>query len=165
LPDVRRADARSAEIDSPDGVARRFQVSVNKVEPTEAVLACNLLTKHDVRAALRDELEPRGPQVPLISKPSALACVAERLAGATARPNSAIVRPPSESEGIGPDADPGEEVTLREAGEVTGPHVEDGPFIDNSRGDQPRVDKLAQPGRGLGVVLVVVGRHARRPPG
>jgi len=35
---MRRAEARSAGIDRPDGVARSFQVSVYKVEPTEAVL-------------------------------------------------------------------------------------------------------------------------------
>ena len=56
LSDVRRTDARSAEIDSPDGVVRCFQVSVNKVEPTEAVLARNLFSKHRCRLALPDEL-------------------------------------------------------------------------------------------------------------
>jgi hypothetical protein len=38
LPDVRRPEARSAEIQTPDGVALSFQVSVNKVEPSKAVL-------------------------------------------------------------------------------------------------------------------------------
>jgi hypothetical protein len=47
LSDVRRADARSAQICRPEGVARCFHVSVYKVEPTEAVLACNLLAKDD----------------------------------------------------------------------------------------------------------------------
>jgi hypothetical protein len=45
LSDVRRADARSAQICRPDGVARRFKVSLYKVEPHEAVRACNLLAK------------------------------------------------------------------------------------------------------------------------
>ena len=66
---MRRADARSAEIDRPAGVARCFQVSVYKVEPTEAVFACNLLTKDDWRAALADEVVESWPQVPLIIKP------------------------------------------------------------------------------------------------
>jgi hypothetical protein len=47
LSDMRRADARSAQISSPEGVARCFHVSVYKVEPAEAVLACNLLAKDD----------------------------------------------------------------------------------------------------------------------
>jgi hypothetical protein len=47
LPDVRRADARRAQIRCPDGVARAFHVSANKVEPLEAIRACNLFAKHD----------------------------------------------------------------------------------------------------------------------
>jgi hypothetical protein len=39
LPDVRGTDARRAGIDRPDGVVLCFQVSVYKVEPSEAVLA------------------------------------------------------------------------------------------------------------------------------
>ena len=61
LPDVRCATARRAGINRPDGVARRFQVSLYKVEPTEAVRACNLLSKKDVRAALSEEMEDRRP--------------------------------------------------------------------------------------------------------
>jgi hypothetical protein len=37
LSDVRCADARSAQISSPCGVPRSFQVSLYKVEPAEAV--------------------------------------------------------------------------------------------------------------------------------
>jgi hypothetical protein len=61
LSDVRCADARSAQIGSPCGVARGFQVSAYKVEPREAVLAGNLLAKDDWRAALADEPVERGP--------------------------------------------------------------------------------------------------------
>ena len=87
LSDVRRADARSAEIDRPEGVSRCFHVSVNKVEPRKAVLARNLLPKHICRATLRDELEEVRPEMPLISNPIASACSAERLARARACPN------------------------------------------------------------------------------
>lgn len=58
---MRRADARSALIERPDGVSLAFQVSVYKVEPSEAVLARNLLAKDDARAALSDEMEPVRP--------------------------------------------------------------------------------------------------------
>jgi hypothetical protein len=61
LSDVRRTDARSAEIDCPAGVTRSFQVSLYKVEPTKAVLACNLFTKEVIRAALLDEVEEGRP--------------------------------------------------------------------------------------------------------
>ena len=61
LSDVRRADARSAEINRPDGVALVFQVSANKVEPSKAVFACNLLAKDALRSALADEPLPCRP--------------------------------------------------------------------------------------------------------
>jgi hypothetical protein len=53
---MRRTDARSAQIDRPAGVARTFQVSLYKVEPSEAVLTRNLLTKDMRRFALRNEV-------------------------------------------------------------------------------------------------------------
>jgi hypothetical protein len=47
VTNVRRADARRRESDSPDGVTQGFQVSVYKVDPSVCSLACNLLTKND----------------------------------------------------------------------------------------------------------------------
>jgi len=125
LPDVRRTDARSAQIDRPEGIARRFHVSLYKVEPSEAIFACNLLSKDWDRFRLcgGDEVEPHGPQMPLVSKPSSFACRAERLAWARSRPNWTIVRPPSSAQGVRPDADPGEEVTLCVPFEVGGSNI------------------------------------------
>jgi hypothetical protein len=40
----------------------------------------NLLAKYDCRLALRDEVVPMRPEVPLISSPCSSACRAERLA-------------------------------------------------------------------------------------
>jgi hypothetical protein len=100
LSDMGRADARSAEINRPAGVARSFQVSLYKVEPTEAVLARNLLAKDDWRAALADEMEPAGPYVPLVSKPCTFARRAERLAGEAGGPTWPGVGPPGSPEGV-----------------------------------------------------------------
>ena len=61
VSDMRRADARSRERDTPEGVTHAFHVSVYKVEPVVRSLACNLLSKDDWRAALRDEVLPGGP--------------------------------------------------------------------------------------------------------
>jgi hypothetical protein len=61
LSDMRRAEARSAEIGRPEGVSRAFQVSRYKVEPSEAVAARNLLAKDDSRAARVDQVEPCRP--------------------------------------------------------------------------------------------------------
>jgi hypothetical protein len=58
---VRRTEARSASINRPDGVTLSFQVKRYKVEPSEAVTACNLFTKDRERSALADEMEPRRP--------------------------------------------------------------------------------------------------------
>lgn len=65
------ADPRSAEINRREGVARTFHIVVYKIEPCEAVSARNLLTNDDVRAALRDEVVPEGPKVPLVVEPTA----------------------------------------------------------------------------------------------
>jgi hypothetical protein len=61
VSDVRRTDARSRERDRPDGVTQSFQVILNKVDPRVCVLARNLLSKYNCRAALLDEPEPRRP--------------------------------------------------------------------------------------------------------
>ena len=61
LSDVRRAEARRANIDTPNGVCRCFQVSRNSAEPSEAVFARNLLTKDYSRRTLPDEVIKRGP--------------------------------------------------------------------------------------------------------
>jgi len=123
LADMRGADARSAQISRPDGVARCFQVSVYSVEPSEPVLARNLLSKDDWRAALIDEHVEGGPEVPLVIKPALFSGGAEGLAGARACPDGPVVGPSGETEGVGPDADAGEEVALGVTLEVRSSHV------------------------------------------
>jgi hypothetical protein len=61
VADVRGADARSRERNTPEGVTHAFQVSVYKVDPSIDSLACNLLAKDDCRATLVDEMLPGGP--------------------------------------------------------------------------------------------------------
>ena len=159
LADVRGADARSAQICRPDGVARCFQVSVYSVEPAKAVLARNLLSKDDWRAALCDEAVELRPEVPVVVETFALSGGAEGLAGAGAGPDGPVVGPSGETEGVGPDADTGEEVALGVAVEVRSSHVPNGSFIDISVSDQFIGDQVAQPLRGVGVYLVIVRAH------
>jgi hypothetical protein len=123
LTDVRGADARSAHICRPNGVARCFHVRLYSVEPAEAVLARNLLSKDDWRAALIDEHVKRGPEVALVGKSGLFSGGAEGLAGAGAGPDGPVVGPSCETEGVGPDADTGEEVALRVTREVARSHV------------------------------------------
>jgi hypothetical protein len=120
---MRRTDARSAQIDRCCGVVRSFQVSLYKVEPSEAVLACNLLAKDNWRAALADEVVESGPEVPRVIEPAAFACRAERLARAASCPDGSAIRPFGKAQGTGPDADPREKVTLGVSSEVIGVHV------------------------------------------
>jgi hypothetical protein len=61
LPDVRRPDARSAQIGGPDGIAQSFQVSAYSGEPVSASRARNLLANDDWRPALGDEPMKSGP--------------------------------------------------------------------------------------------------------
>jgi hypothetical protein len=88
---MRRTDARRRKRDRPEGVTQVFQVIVYKVEPRACVAARNLLSKDDCRLALFDEVLPGRPEVPLVSKPSAFACRAERLARTGTGPNRSII--------------------------------------------------------------------------
>jgi hypothetical protein len=120
LPDVRRTDARSAQICSPNGVVRAFQVNVYRVEPHEASRARNLLSKDDCRLALADEVEEGRPQVPLVGKSCFLVLLrgAEGLARAAAGPHGPVTGPSSQLERIRPPSDACKEVTLIESCEI-----------------------------------------------
>jgi hypothetical protein len=82
VPDVRGADARSRQYRRPDGVAFSLQVSLNKIEPAVGNRRFNLLTKNNWRAALADEPEPDGPEVPGIVESCTVAGNGKGLAGA-----------------------------------------------------------------------------------
>ena len=82
VPDVRSADARSRERDSPKGVTHGFQVSLYKVDPRICVLACNLLAKNRCRSALADEVSEHRPEMALVVESRAFSCGAEWLAWA-----------------------------------------------------------------------------------
>jgi hypothetical protein len=97
---MRSADARSADIGCCAGVVRSFQVSLYSVEPSEPVLACNLLAKNDRRPLRGDEAVELWPEMALIIEPSALACCAEGLAGTGACPDRSIVWPSCEPQGV-----------------------------------------------------------------
>jgi hypothetical protein len=124
LPDVERADARSAQIRRPDGVVLAFQVSRNTVEPSKSIRARNLFAKDDCRAALANEPEPRRPKMARIGGAIAFPGGREWLTGATPAPDSAVVRPSGKSEGVTPAADAGEEMTLDESSEIVGPNID-----------------------------------------
>lgn len=82
LADVRRADARSAQIGGPDGISWCFQVSSYSGEPLTSKLARNLFSKDRWRAALADEPEELRPEVAVVFLCEFLAGLREGLAGA-----------------------------------------------------------------------------------
>jgi hypothetical protein len=156
LPNMRRADPRSAQIGKPDGVARGLQVSRYKVGPFQRSRPSNLLAKDVRRLALLDEVEPGRPQVPLVSKPFSLACRAERLARTRSCPYRTVRRPAGKGQGFGPSADAGEEVALAISGKVAGHDVPDVALVNVAGGNNSVCGELAEPGSGFGVVFVVV---------
>jgi hypothetical protein len=81
--------------------------------------------------------------MPLVVVGLALSGGAERLARARARPNRSVVIPPSESQGVTPDADAGEEVALRVSAQVIGPDFGNGSLINVARCDMSRCDQVA----------------------
>jgi hypothetical protein len=112
-----------------------------KVEPAEAVLARNLLSKDNWRAALCDEPIELGPEVSLVGKAGTLSGCAKGLAGAASGPDGAVVGPPGKSQGVAPDADPGEEVALNVRSKVICSYIFNAPcvnipFRDMSCGNQ-----------------------------
>jgi hypothetical protein len=117
LSNVRGVDRESRNIDRPPGVASCFQISSNSVEPSVPSLSRNLFSHDDRGAAGGDEAVEVGPEVSGVVNSGAFACDRERLAGATARPHRSVVGPPGKAEGVGPAADPGEEVALGKASE------------------------------------------------
>jgi hypothetical protein len=159
LPDVRSADARSAQIDRPCGVARSFQISAYTVEPGETCSACHLLANDDRRPDGCDQAVHLGPEVPFIFGPCSLAGVAEGLARAGASPEGSVVGPASKSSCMAPPAETREEVDLGKPSEVFGSDIYDAPFIHDAIGNVAGGDQVTQPGGGVGVDFVVVCGH------
>jgi hypothetical protein len=151
---VRSANARRCKIRRPDGVSLRFQVSRNMVEPSEPIRTRNLLSKDDWRTALADEPKPRRPEMTGILETTAFSGAAERLAWTRARPNRS--NPLGEFEGVGPAADPGEEVALLVSGKVGRLDQLDVSLVNVAFRDESFSDEFSEPSGSESVVLVVV---------
>jgi hypothetical protein len=139
-------EPRSRQIGRRNGVRCRFQVSCQSVEPrpasralsrcasraanrSEHCRARDLLAEDELRAAGCDEPQERGREMAVIVLSLALPGLGEGLAGRRAGPDGPILGHAGEAERIGPAADPGEEMALREAAQIDGLHLEDGSFV------------------------------------
>jgi hypothetical protein len=110
LAHVRRTDARSAQIGTPNGILNSFQIKPYSIEPSTPIDACNLLAKDNCRAALADEAKELGPKVPFVGSALTFSCIAKRLAGAGAGPDRGIVTKSGQSQCKRPSANAREKV-------------------------------------------------------
>jgi len=78
--------------------------------------------------------------VPLVTKASAFACLAERLARARTSPYLPVVGPTGATKGERPDTDTGEEMALRISGKLIRFYVLYAAFVDDARCDMPCLD-------------------------
>jgi hypothetical protein len=160
LPPVRRSDARSAQIGSPDGISQVFHVKANSGEPFTSIRARNLLSKDDCRTALGDEVVKSGPKVALVGVTLALARARKRLTGTGACPDAGDTFESCPPQGEGPASDPGEEVALVVLGEFIGIHLQNAAAVNVTSRQLASRDQLAQPGAGARVVIVVVDHRS-----
>lgn len=160
LSDVRRVEARSAQIGGPDSIAQSFQVSAYSGEPLSSKSARNLLAKRDCRLAEADEVPEERPDVPGVRFAFLLPGLAEGLAGAGAGAHGLVIRPSGQSKSQGPSADAAEEMLLGEAGEFMRFDIGDAAFVHFPGRDESFRDEFAQPRGGFGVEFVIVGHAA-----
>jgi hypothetical protein len=155
---VRRADARSAQIDGPDSISHRFQVSAYSGEPVSAKAACNLLSSDCWRAALSDEPKEGWPKVSLVAGAALPPCRAEGLARAASGPEGLVVRPSSQSSCEGPSTDPREKMALREFSELIGLHLLDASLVDDAGRNVAGINQVSQPLGCIRVNFVVISK-------
>jgi hypothetical protein len=124
LTDVGSARAVCAQYRRRNGVAFRFQVSTNKVEPAVSNRSISLFTKDCSRAALADEIEPYRPEMTRVVKPLSFARNGEAGARAASGPHGPAVGPAGLPQGETPEASPGKEVALGVFGKVSGPNID-----------------------------------------
>jgi hypothetical protein len=113
-----RIDGTSRDNGRPAGVADTFQVSTHSVEPIFSNRCRNLFSHEDRGPTGADKLKEDGPEVALVFLRFAFSGNGEGLAGGAACPQGSLVGPASETGGVGPAADPSEEMALAETSKV-----------------------------------------------
>jgi hypothetical protein len=156
LADHWRADARSAQIGSPDGISHSFQVSSYSSEPFTSIRARNLFSKDDWRLALRDERVKSGPHVSFVGMAFSLSSARKRLTRTGACPDTFVTGPSGEAQGERPSSDCGEEMALGIAGEFIWLYIHDTAFVHFAERYLAGLDEFPQPCGGMWIVFIVV---------
>jgi hypothetical protein len=99
LPPVRRADFLRRKQSRRNSVAEGGEVGANSIE-AESEVSGDVLEEHEARFNLAKDASDRGPKVPRIVSPTALAGVAERLARVAANDAIHDSAPRSAVEGV-----------------------------------------------------------------
>jgi len=154
LADVRRADARSAQIGGPDSISQCFQVKAYSSEPFTPKFARNLFSSDNWRVALRDKPEHLGPEVAFVGGSGLGSGDAEGLARAGARPDGAL--PLGEDKRVRPPADAGEEVALLIARDIRWRDFGNTALIYVTIRDCAELNKHLEPGGSKRVFLIVI---------
>ena len=126
--------------------------------------AGDLLTEHDGRAALADEIEEHGPKVALVFLGESFPGAAEGLARARTCPDWFIFWPPCELQGERPSANPGEEVALCKLSQIVGANVNNTSFVHSSGWNKTALDEFAQPRGCFWIVLIVIVHGMKTAP-
>jgi hypothetical protein len=161
---VGRADTASWQNCRRDGVAFRFQVISDFVQPSKGNRRSNVFSKDSVRATLADEARPYRPEVARVGFAFLTAGLAEGLAGATSGPNRLIVWYSRESKSVGPAGNACKEVALGEAFEVDRFDILNIPFVHFTGRNMASGNQIAKPVGRERVMLVVVGWHPSMIP-
>lgn len=148
-----RADAVCAQYAMPNGVTFSLQVCLYSIEPSVPNCIFNLFTNNDVRAALADEPEERGPEMARVFLSFAFTGVAEGLAWAGTGPAWAFES--GEIEGETPSSNPGEEMTLSKAKAILWREVSNAAFVNVSIRYESLLDEFPEPSRSFWIVFVV----------
>jgi hypothetical protein len=120
---MRGADAVCSQYRRRNGVALRFQVSTNKVEPAESNSRMRLLSKEDWRPALPDEGIPVRPEVTIIIKPLAFARFREGWTWAASGPDF-FISPSGSVESKIPERSPREPMYTSESGDIASSNID-----------------------------------------
>lgn len=156
VPSVRRTDTRSAQIGSTRPISAKLQRIKHIPKPRLAILARNLLAKHDWRLFGGNESVELGVEMPFVCASPPESGDAEGLAGGAPAPCSLGVGDSGHAEGKGPPSNPGKEMTLDEPPEVFGLHLSDASGINDSLGKMALADEFTEPLRSLEIDFIVI---------